>query len=132
MIFFAICPKENSNKPTICPFQTQKRKHFRWLFVKERGKIWKNTKPYVLDIYDVKWRIPAVKEKKSSCYIEEIQHVPVYGQKEVIDADRDQIPGKQRNQINKTSQAIWFNCFATVLSFALHLHGIDFNLVCEL
>ena len=58
----------------------------------------------ILDIYDKKWRIPAVKEKKSSCCIEEIQHVPVYGQKEVIDADRDQIPGKQRDQINKKKQ----------------------------
>ena len=57
-------------------------------------------------MYDVKWRNPAVKVKKSSCYSEEVQHEPVYGQKEVIDADRDQIPGKQRNQINKTSQAI--------------------------
>ena len=76
MIFFAICPKENenSNKPTICSFQTQKRKHFRWLFVKERGnygKMWSHIRYTIKneEFQLLKNRNPAVTLKKSSMYL---------------------------------------------------------------
>ena len=116
MIFFAICPKENSNKPTICPFQTQKRKHFRWLFVKERGKIWKSMKSYVLDIYDVKWRIPAVTLKKSSMYLFMVRKRWLMLIVTRYLGNREAKSTKQVKQYD-----------SNVLLLFYLLHGIDFN-----